>query len=55
MATMIKSDSPEACKLQHSQPEAAYQHLKEGMVIHIFAHIIQVIVLAARSDALQQE
>lgn len=28
------------------------QHLKEGVVVHIFAHIIQVIVLAPCSDAL---
>mmetsp|Transcript_34600 Transcript_34600/g.67744 ORF Transcript_34600/g.67744 Transcript_34600/m.67744 type:complete len:395 (-) Transcript_34600:164-1348(-) len=28
------------------------KHLKEGVVVHILAHVIQVIVLAARSDAL---
>lgn len=52
MARTLKSDSLEECKLQHRQGEPAYQHLKEGMVIHILAHIIQVIVLAASSDAL---
>lgn len=28
------------------------QHLKEGVVVHIFAHVIQVVVLAPCSDAL---
>ena len=29
------------------------QHLKEGVVVHILAHVIQVIMLAASADALQ--
>lgn len=28
------------------------QHLKEGVVVHVLAHIIQVIVLAPSADAL---
>ena len=29
------------------------QHLKEGVMVHILSHIIQVIVLATSSNALQ--
>ena len=28
------------------------QHLKEGVVVDVFAHIVQVVVLAARANTL---
>ena len=34
-------------------PEAPIaQHLEERVVVHVLAHVVQVVVLAARADAL---